>query len=170
MLLKVKQISTSTFLPGPVIWAVIWAPSLLSHPPAVVPALNQAVFTQELLRDHVKPLRYDGWLIIGYLLGEEGIPVQVDPHQLVQPRETAGDAGESVVGEADLAELLQRTDGGGKRFQLVEAQVECVELLQQAELAGEAHQTVVTQVQNPQVLEMADADRELLQLQQKHSL
>lgn len=101
------------------------------------------------------------------MLSKERVPVQVDLLQFTEPWKADGDAGESVVREADVMELLQGGDGGGKSFQLVKAQVERVEFPQEAELAGEGCQTVVTQVQNQQVLEAADGLRELLQLQQK---
>lgn len=95
------------------------------------------------------------------------VSVHVNLLQLAQFGETCWHAGESVVGEANVAELCQLVDSRGKSSQLVEAQLECVELLQEAEFPGKAGQTVVAQVQSLQVLETTNGDGDFLQLQYK---
>lgn len=127
----------------------------------------QAATAQKLLLDQVELLTHHGQLIAVQLLCANGVPVQVDLFQFAQSREAGRDAGESVVGEANVAQLRQFIQGRGESSQLVETQVERVELLQKAEFAGEAGQTVVAQVQNLQVLEATDGHGEFLQLQQK---
>ena len=135
---------------------------IILHRLPVSLALIEAVFTQDALLHQVELLRIIG--LIGFILGDDGVPVQVDPLQFVHPGDAEGDAGELVVGEADVPQLLQGGDGGGQVVQLVHPQAESQKLLQETHGTGEAGQTVVTQVQDQKVLETADRRRELLQL------